>query len=302
MSAFSRIAASFIAAQKLAKARDVKDYLDRANRAEAPLDPELRKNHPYSKLLWMTHGEWMEDGEYLCSCGAENKLHHFEGRYPFKYLRCDVCNRIFDAECISSEILTPIPRSCIPSRGVTKNLAHGMGQFCPQCGLTHRVELIDFTSIPSLHVYCQCGSRSTPDWFTFFINSPDTYRYDPNAAHVRLKEEWASKATEKVLGKQVPLLREIQTTRAKATKIMVPNKPTRSTVSAVQTPPRRQIISSKGASTGQWPTQPFTAKQPTAVCQKTPTFNNECTINRPGGKVLVKRAGIFDAGDSVLKI
>lgn len=160
MSAFSRIATSFVTARKLAKARDVDEYLNGylkvVDRAELPVDPELRKDHKYRALLETTHGKWMEDGAYICSCGEENQIFHYQGKHPLRRLQCGACDRVFnDDECFASEILTPIKRANIPTSGLNEYHVYCMGQMCPQCGLTHRVGLREGSS-PDFKVHCLC--------------------------------------------------------------------------------------------------------------------------------------------------
>lgn len=85
----------------------------------------------------------------------------------------------------------------------------------------------------------------------FFINHPNAYRKDPNAACVQLKQKWAAKRTEKALGKELPDIRDVQTAPTKSTKPTVPIRSTRATVSTVQRAPCRQTVAAQQTPTVQ---------------------------------------------------
>ncbi|KAE8830222.1 hypothetical protein HRS9139_06846 [Pyrenophora teres f. teres] len=49
------------------------------------------------------------DGIWICECGFENHVIHYQGSYPFKYLVCQRCEHIMSPYDTTSEALTSIP-------------------------------------------------------------------------------------------------------------------------------------------------------------------------------------------------
>lgn len=249
MSPFRNFRTAYKIATKMSKeqkeAQRFKHDFATTKRAESSLSPELREDHEYPHLIQATYGEDMADGIYVCCCGTENNLYHFEGKYPFKDIRCRKCNRIFDDECSSTTIMTPIKdRTGLPSSGLTQQLAEGMCQICPACGLTHRVGLVPGSTEPNYDVTCHCGIQSNRFWNMFYICSPKAYRNDPHAESVRLKAEWCSKATQKALNQ-----RALDTQTQSAPPSLAVPKPARSTVSKAQAAASRPSL----------PTRPHTS-------------------------------------------
>ncbi|KAA8627268.1 hypothetical protein PtrSN002B_002466 [Pyrenophora tritici-repentis] len=77
----------------------LQEQLDAAQPAEEPWDafsyPKVRTDPG--------HGIW------ICGCGFENHLIHYQGSYPFKYLVCQGCEHIMSPYDTTSEVLTSIP-------------------------------------------------------------------------------------------------------------------------------------------------------------------------------------------------
>jgi hypothetical protein len=125
-----------------------------------------------------------------CQCRHENILRHYEGRFPFKHLVCAGWECTFCNNCLTTEIVSPIPYGLVlaprPSRG--QELRYF--QVCPSCGLSHRAEMERKTEILEFNdATCACcGASSIGDWPRFHIGSVEPYRRDPVASSVRLVE------------------------------------------------------------------------------------------------------------------
>jgi hypothetical protein len=193
---FKTLAATIVSLKPTKPCQTLSKDMATTQHAELPLRPNFREDHKHSNLLNATHGPEIEDGMHICCCGAENSIVHFTGAHPFKFLNCRVCNHTYCNKCISSEILTQIKVTKLPAFQATLTTASHLGQICADCGLTHRG--VD------KHVRCPCGTQSDADWITFAILSPDKYKYDPNAAFVRLKLGRATTAVEHLTQKSVP--------------------------------------------------------------------------------------------------
>jgi hypothetical protein len=201
---FSTLVATMTVLKSAAKPhRTLEQELDSAQRAELPSAQNLRKKHEYGNLLQASHGNEIEDGVFICCCGAENKIVHFVGAHPFKFINCRVCNHTFCSKCNSSEVLTPIKAVMLPPCQATPSMVSNLGQICADCGLTHRVTLTP-RGLINENVLCHCGSRFDETWIMFGILSPDKYRYDPNAAYVKLKAGRAAQAAQDLLSIPLP--------------------------------------------------------------------------------------------------
>jgi hypothetical protein len=196
---FNTLAATITALKSLKPRHTLERDLASAQRAEHFFTPSFRKDHEYSSLLHATHGPQIEDGMYVCCCGADNTIVHFTGPHPFKHLNCRVCNHTFCNACTSSEILTPIHAAKLHPYAAHLATTNHLGQICADCGLSHRA--IDRS------LQCPCGSTASADWILFAILSPDKYKYDPNAAFVHLKLGRATNAVEQMAGREVQQLR-----------------------------------------------------------------------------------------------
>jgi hypothetical protein len=193
---FETLAAAIVSFKPSKPRQTLDRTLASARRAELPLDPNFREGHKYENLLNVTHGPQIEDVIYICCCGAKNTISHFTGAHPFKFLKCRVCDQTFCNNCVSSEILTLIKVPSLPAFQATLTTASHLGQICADCGLTHR-------SVDK-NVRCPCETQSNANWITFAILSGDKYKYDPNAAFVKLKLGRAMTAVEQRTQKSAP--------------------------------------------------------------------------------------------------
>lgn len=168
----------------------LKDY-DSNVHVEPPTPPSLINQHSYPNLRALKTDEEIGDGIWVCChCGHENILRHYEGRFPFKHLVCASCERTFCNNCLSTEIVSPIPFGMVLAPRPSKGQELRYFQMCPSCGLTHRAEMSRKTEILDFYgVTCAgCGASSYGDWPRFHIGSVEPYRRDPDASSVRLGE------------------------------------------------------------------------------------------------------------------
>ncbi|KAH7401973.1 hypothetical protein DE146DRAFT_593867, partial [Phaeosphaeria sp. MPI-PUGE-AT-0046c] len=159
----------------------VQAALQFAEPAELPTDPFLILQNKYPALRALRTDADIGDGMWICyHCRHENILRHWKGPFPFKYLRCDRCDRQLSHTCHSSEVLTPWPFGMIsapaPPLGHEVRYCH----VCTQCGLSHRAEMVG-TTLDFYGVTCAgCGSSSYGDWPRYYIGSVEPYRRDPD--------------------------------------------------------------------------------------------------------------------------
>lgn len=129
-------------------------------------------------------------------------MRHYKGSFPFKHLACTSCSRIICSGCISTEILSPIPFGMVnaPHTAVGKEVRYL--QVCPQCGLSHRAEMVG-TTLDFYGVTCvACGNSSFGDWPRYHIGSVEPYRKDPNASYARCVEMRAERAAHHICGQE----------------------------------------------------------------------------------------------------
>jgi hypothetical protein len=173
----------------------LQDVFDSALPAELPTEPYLILENKYPALRALRMDSDIGDGLWICChCHHENILRHWKGPFPFKYLRCDRCNRKLCSNCHTSEILTPWPVGMIsaprPAVGQEVRYCH----MCTNCGLTHRTEMegsiLDFYGV----MCAGCGISSYGDWPRYHIGNVEPYRRDPDSSFVKLIEARADDA------------------------------------------------------------------------------------------------------------
>jgi hypothetical protein len=165
----------------------LQDAFTSAVPAELPTESHLILENKYPALRSLRTDTEIGDGLWVCChCHHENILRHWKGPFPFKYLRCDRCERQLCTSCHSSEILTPWPRGMItahrPAYGHDVRYCH----VCTNCGLSHRADL-EGTTLDFYGVTCAgCGMASYGDWPRYYIGSVEPYRRDPDSSFVKL--------------------------------------------------------------------------------------------------------------------
>ncbi|KAH7077159.1 hypothetical protein FB567DRAFT_552705 [Paraphoma chrysanthemicola] len=133
------------------------------------------------------------DGVMVCCNGHETPLTHFQGRHPFKIVKCSTfdCQHILCKQCRTTEILTPISSENMYAiqnqRRDSASAEVRLCRICQKCGLSHRATY-DGNSIwfPPL---CACGVPSSSSDVLYFIGSVDAYRRDPQGRAVELTLE-----------------------------------------------------------------------------------------------------------------
>ncbi|KAF2134050.1 hypothetical protein P153DRAFT_277386, partial [Dothidotthia symphoricarpi CBS 119687] len=171
---------------------NLQEDFDSAIPAEEPTCPSFIWDHRYPSLRALRTDMDIGDGLWICChCRHENILRHFKGRFPFKHLRCNRCDRTLCSSCHTSEILSPLPYGLVqvpePSRDCELRYCH----VCSNCGLSHRAERAG-TTLDCYGVVCTgCGVSSYGDWPRYYIGSVESYRRDPDAAFARLGEKKA---------------------------------------------------------------------------------------------------------------
>lgn len=163
------------------------DALHSAVPAESPTEPYLILENKYPALRALKTDADIGDGLWICChCHHENILRHWKGSFPFKYLRCDHCDRRLCSDCHSSEVLTPWPVGMIsaPRPAVGKEVRYC--HVCTNCGLSHRAEMAG-TTLDFYGVICAgCGTSSYGDWPRYHIGSVEPYRRDPDSSFASL--------------------------------------------------------------------------------------------------------------------
>lgn len=149
------------------------------------------------------HGIW------VCCCGHDNQLVHFEGPHPFKKLTCGDCDKILCKNCLTTDIVIPLKdadQATIAKQDMSKlrGLAEKLFQICPDCGLStcaqirnpdHHGERLCWVPVAS-HSHsemCPCGASAKSNWLKFVIGDPSTYRSNPAKALDDLKNIWMKK-------------------------------------------------------------------------------------------------------------
>lgn len=163
--------------------------------AEPLTDPLFIDEHRYPSLRALKTDEDVGDGLWLCChCRHENILRHYRGRFPFKHLTCNHCDRTLCSECQTTEILSPLPYGMIHAPQPLGESEVRYLHICTRCGLSHRAEMTE-TTLDFYGITCAaCGVSSYGDWPRYHIGSVEPYRRDPDASYVRLVERKAERA------------------------------------------------------------------------------------------------------------
>ncbi|KAF1829758.1 hypothetical protein BDW02DRAFT_135029 [Decorospora gaudefroyi] len=145
------------------------------------------------------------DGVWSCCHGHENRLIHYRGLYPFKYLKCHACDHILCSGDRTSEILTPLTSIIMEPFekrfGTQEALEEARYcRLCHSCGLTHRGIVVD--SRIKFSTPCVCGQSSTAGDICFFIGTVDESRKDPEIRIVDLRLERVLAASQRYIGRQ----------------------------------------------------------------------------------------------------
>jgi hypothetical protein len=149
----------------------------------------LSWNGPNIRFRGRTQIDDPYDGVWAPSCLHENRLIHFGGPHPFKYLKCH-CEHILDVNDSTTEILTPVASLTMEifedrfedQRDLP---ASRYCQLCRECGLTHRGVVVD-SRIEFLTMPCVCGNTSDKEPMYFYIGDVTAYREKPNDIAVAL--------------------------------------------------------------------------------------------------------------------
>jgi hypothetical protein len=162
-----------------------------------------------TRLVTQVHGH----GIFVCCCGHDNTLVHYEGKHPFGKLECGKCKHILCKRCQTTAIATPLTETDharIAKMDLTKlrAIVDDLFQICPHCGLSfkaqircpdHRGERFCWVPVAS-HSHselCSCQASAKPDWLKFVIGDPTAYRSDAAKALDDLKNIRIEKGLEK---------------------------------------------------------------------------------------------------------
>lgn len=150
-----------------------------------------------------------KDGVWVCCCCKhENRLTHFQGAFPFKYLACDKCDKVLCRHCCTTEILTPISNHvvrCLDQDDCEPRFC----QVCPECGLSRRAVLADDRLNPSKDA-CPCGCDFSDMWLWYRIGSVDSYRANPVRITIEILNKISSDAMWRRLGGEPPTQLEVE--------------------------------------------------------------------------------------------
>ncbi|KAH3916083.1 hypothetical protein HBI56_038200 [Parastagonospora nodorum] len=166
-----------------------KDQVTITRAEPLPDTRELWAKHNYRHIMQMTYGDNMQDGMWICCCGAENHITHVTGPHPPQHLTCAKCEHVFCKSCIASPILVPITLKMVALMRILPSYEAQrlrVGQVCEKCGFTHRATGDDVKFVP----YCACGAHRKEDWVVFAICSPQGYHFDPIVTSVQIKTKW----------------------------------------------------------------------------------------------------------------
>ncbi|KAF2876076.1 hypothetical protein BDV95DRAFT_664362 [Massariosphaeria phaeospora] len=169
--------------------KNLEKNLQKAQRAE-PRTPYLEyAGAEFPHLQAAGAPQTMADGLWICACKHENKLVHYTGPHPFKYVRCDACDRPINKPAAASEIFTPLRHDLAALFDFNSRKLVPYGQVCRGCGLTHRAKVTKAGEIEFDGQVCACGEVADATWVRFAIGSPVRYRFDPEAAYVKVWEK-----------------------------------------------------------------------------------------------------------------
>ncbi|KAF1942714.1 hypothetical protein EJ02DRAFT_344736 [Clathrospora elynae] len=171
----------------------VQDDFDSAIPAEAPTEQYLILENKYPAIRALRTDAEIGDGIWrCCHCRHENILTHYKGAFPFKYLRCNRCDRTMCSDCHSSEILSSLPYGMVQAPRPIGDVRYM--HVCTTCGLSHRAEM-EGTTLDFYGITCAgCGTTSYGDWPRYHIGNNEPYRRDPNASFAKLIDARADDA------------------------------------------------------------------------------------------------------------
>jgi hypothetical protein len=169
----------------------------------------LSWNGPNIRFRGRTQIDDPYDGVWAPSCLHENRLIHFGGPHPFKYLKCH-CEHILDVNDSTTEILTPVTSLRMEIFEDRFEDQRGLPvsrycQLCRECGLTHRGVVVDsrieFPTMP-----CVCGKTSDKEPMYFYIGDVASYRDNPDniAVDLSIKQRLAESDWCTSRRKQIP--------------------------------------------------------------------------------------------------
>lgn len=124
-----------------------------------------------------------KDGVWVCCCGDEKPLVHFQGAFPFKHLKCGKCDHVLCERCETTGIVAVLQDNSFTA--MLDETGVRVFQICPSCGLSHRAvefeDCIYWVPSPSYSHpgKCSCGAPAKPDWIKCAIGEPWVYREDP---------------------------------------------------------------------------------------------------------------------------
>ncbi|CAO2649028.1 Nn.00g099770.m01.CDS01 [Neocucurbitaria sp. VM-36] len=148
------------------------------------------------------------DGLWVCCCGHENRLVHYRGAFPFKYLNCGRCDHILCPDCRTTEILTPVRAKImlveVEQQSHQQNEEVRFCRLCRSCGLSHRASM-DGCHVNFRDVTCPCGKPAITDGSYFYIGDVDAWRCDPAGRAVEMNLERQLAASERAVAKREKL-------------------------------------------------------------------------------------------------
>jgi hypothetical protein len=150
--------------KEIKRAENLTNAFAAAVLAELLTEPYLILENKYPALRSLRTDVDIGDGLWICCrCRHENILRHWKGPFPFKYLRCDRCNRQLCSDCHTSEVLTPWPVGIVSARRPAAGHEVRYCHVCTDCGLSHRAEM-EGTTLDFYGITCTgCGSSSYGD-------------------------------------------------------------------------------------------------------------------------------------------
>jgi hypothetical protein len=133
---------------------------------------------------------------WLCSCGGENTLTHYQGQRPFKLLKCRKCADVLYERSQKTQILTTAsvvaklfgqrPKSTTATKGV---LYCRVYRSCglSQCEDVGKGSLGDGRLIRYAKKTCLCGEPAGARDANYFIGSVHEYRKDSQTRIIKMR-------------------------------------------------------------------------------------------------------------------
>lgn len=174
------------------------------------LDSALPAEHTWHKSdFWSAGAEesaytclapQSSDGLWLCCCGRENSLIHYQGQSPFKHLKCSRCNHNLCASCSTTDILTLISPQWVDLDAERSSKASGKPvrycSVCTGCGLSHRATF-DGTHLTYHEAFCPCGKARTQSRH-YLMGTVNGWRKDPSGQAITLRLDRTMAASERI--------------------------------------------------------------------------------------------------------